>query len=395
MKKSISIFLSFIILVVAFILSGCSTDKLPTDAFISEDLINKIEQDEDFKKVEQVGEVPKELRNVVENNLFHYVTAFEDRVLKAEMISSDEESRTVVYNVQMLDLYGNELASYTCQSDETYYVDTLTATSDGGFLFVLGFSDRTYGDNEWASEKGFASRVIKCGASGEVQFDTDFESVEGEALSYCFETDNKYYLFGTRETPETKTQGIFSPTDIYMTILDSKGKVIKTATIGGTDYDSLSIAKVNGDNFVLWCSSQSDDGDFSAENADGYPIGYVITVNSELEITEKKQLDSLNFSSDGIGKSNGRAIYPDDDLFNNFDAGSLSSYIEYEDFYLIVSENQTGVYEKTPEFISSIWYYTETVYSGYDYDGELLFRASVDSTPDYDARLNVLQNYSN
>lgn len=395
MKKSISIFLSFIILVVAFILSGCSTDKLPTDAFISEDLINKIEQDEDFKKVEQVGEVPKELRNVVENNLFHYVTAFEDRVLKAEMISSDEESRTVVYNVQMLDLYGNELASYTCQSDETYYVDTLTATSDGGFLFVLGFSDRTYGDNEWASEKGFASRVIKCGASGEVQFDTDFESVEGEALSYCFETDNKYYLFGTRETPETKTQGIFSPTDIYMTILDSKGKVIKTATIGGLDYDDLNSVKIQDDKFVLSVSSQSNDGDFSKQNADGYSVDYIITINRKLEITQKERgIDNFDLY-EKIGDRNGEAIYDNDALLKDYDAGTPTAYIGYEDFYLIVSENQTGVYEKTPEFISSIWYYTETVYSGYDYDGELLFRASVDSTPDYDARLNVLQNYSN
>ncbi len=395
MKKSIFVFLSLIILVLAFILSGCSTDKLPADAFISEDLINKIEQDEDLKKVEQVGEVPEELRNVVENNLFHYVTAFEDRVLKAQTVSLNEESRTVVYNIQMSDLQGNELASYTCQSDEAYYTKTLTATNDGGFLFVLGFSDRTYGENEWASEKGFASRVIKCDSSGKMQFDTAFESIAGEAFNYCFEADNKFYFFGTIETPDTKTQGVYSPSDIYMTVLDSNGEIVKTDTIGGSDYDDLDIAKMTDDTFVLRCSSQSDDGDFYDENADGYPIGYVITVNRELEITEKKQLNSQEFFSDRIGESKGKAIYPDDDLFNNFDAGSLSSYIEYEDFYLVVSENETGVYEKTPVYISSIWYYTETVYSGYDYDGKLLFRASIDSTPDYDARLNVLQGYSN
>lgn len=395
MKKSISIFLVLTVFVLTFILSGCSPDKLSTDVFISEDLINKLEQDGDFKKVEQVGEVPQELRNVVENNLFHNVTAFEDRVLKVKTVSSDEKSRTVVYNIQMSDLHGNELASYTCQSDEAYYAETLTATNDGGFLFVLGFSDRTYGENEWASENGFASRVIKCDSSGKFQFDTAFENIGGEAFNYCFEADNKFYFFGTIETPDTKTQGVYSPSDIYMTVLDSNGKILKTATIGGSDYDSLSIAKMTDDNFVLWCSSQSDDGNFYGENADGSPIGYVITVNRELEITEKKKLDSLKFFSDRIGESKAKAIYPDDDLFNNFDAGSLSSYIEYEDFYLIVSENQTGVYEKTPVYISSIWHYTETVYSGYDYDGKLLFRASIDSTPDYDARLNVLQDYSN
>ncbi len=52
------------------------------------------------------------------------------------------------------------------------------------------------------------------------------------------------------------------------------------------------------------------------------------------------------------------------------------------DLYLMVSENRTGIYD-TPLAISSIWYYTETVYSAYDHNGKLLFRTSVDSTPDY------------
>jgi hypothetical protein len=35
--------------------------------------------------------------------------------------------------------------------------------------------------------------------------------------------------------------------------------------------------------------------------------------------------------------------------------------------------------------ISSIWYYTQSVYSAYDDAGKLLFRAAVDSSPDFDA----------
>ena len=74
-----------------------------------------------------------------------------------------------------------------------------------------------------------------------------------------------------------------------------------------------------------------------------------------------------------------------DELLKGFDAGRPTALMSYEDFYLIVSENNTGVYENTPPFINSVWYYTETVYSGYDNNGNLIFRASVDSTPDYDA----------
>ena len=387
MKKSISISLAFIVFVLACFLSGCSTDKPDTTPDFSN-------QDE-LKKVEQVGEVPENLRNVVKKNIFNNATPFDGRVLKTEISSSDEENHSVVHNIQMLDLFGNKLSAYSCKSDDAYHIRTLTATNDGGFLFVVGFEDYAYDQNVWASEKGFASRVIKCDASGEVQFDTDFESVDGEALSYCFEIDNKYYLFGTKETPETKTQGVYSPTDIYMTILDTKGNIIKTETIGGSDYDDLNSVKIQDGNFILSVSSQSNDGDFSKQNADGYSVDYVITVNHKLEIIQKERGIENYDLYEKIGERHGEAIYDNDALLKDYDAGTPTAYIEYEDFYLIVSENVTGEYEKTPEFISSIWYYTETVYSGYDYDGKLLFRASVDSTPDYDAKLKAWQDYTN
>ena len=80
-------------------------------------------------------------------------------------------------------------------------------------------------------------------------------------------------------------------------------------------------------------------------------------------------------------------MYRSSVLLDGFDAGDPRAYIDYGDFYLIVSERETGIYENTPPMISSIWYYTETVYSGYSQDGALLFRAAVDSSPDYDARV--------
>ena len=86
-----------------------------------------------------------------------------------------------------------------------------------------------------------------------------------------------------------------------------------------------------------------------------------------------------------LGEKNGVPIYKSDSLLTGFDAGTPDVFIDYGDFYLIVSSNNTGVYEKTPPMISSIWYYTESVYSAYDYSGNLIFRASVDSSPDYDA----------
>ena len=92
----------------------------------------------------------------------------------------------------MMDLYGRDLASYTCTADDAYQAMTLTATDDGGFLFVLGFDER-YRDGQWTSEMGLASRVIKCDSQGNVQFETAFEGVEGRSLEFCFEKDGNYY----------------------------------------------------------------------------------------------------------------------------------------------------------------------------------------------------------
>ena len=83
-------------------------------------------------------------------------------------------------------------------------------------------------------------------------------------------------------------------------------------------------------------------------------------------------------------------MYISDAFLKEFDAGTPKVFINYGDFYLIVSENITGEYENTPPVISSIWYYTETVYSGYDNNGNLIFRTAVDSSPNYDA---IVQNF--
>ncbi len=342
-----------------------------------------------YESVEHVGKVPDEFKEIVEKNLFNGVTAFDGRLLKSQIISEDEENRTVIHQVKMIDTYGNELAVTEWGCADVYHVTTLTATEDGGFLFVLGFRDCAY-DNMWASDNGYASRVIKCDSAGNLQFDTSLDSVEGAALKYCFEKDGKFYFFGELETPETKTRGVHSPTDIYMVILDKDGKVLKNQCIAGSDYDDLDMAELSGDSFVLSLSSQSDDGDFANLKLDKYPENWVVVVNDNLEIIEKAKKTGRDYFDYKLGEKNGVPLYKSDELLNDFDAGEPEAFIDYGDFYLIVSENITGIYEKTPPMISATWFYTETVYSAYNYDGELLFRTSMDSSPDYDAQSEII-----
>lgn len=236
--------------------------------------------------------------------------------------------------------------------------------------------------------KGVASRVIKCDSSGKLQFDTALEGITKGALQYCFEKNEQFYFFGDLETLETKQQGVYSPTDIYMMILDKEGKVLESHSIAGSDYDDLSVAEMSGENFVLSIRAQSDDGDFEGSESKGYPENWVVTVNDKLEIMERKIERGRDLLDERIGERKGKSVYISDRILKGFDTGTPKAFIDYGDFYLIVSRNNTGIYENKPMYISSIWYYKETVYSAYDYNGKLLFRASVDSSPDYDKLVN-------
>lgn len=342
------------------------------------------------KSVAQIGQIPDDFKSIVENNIFSDVVAFENRLLKVESLEANDESRTVTHHIQMMDLYGENLATYTCDSNDAYHVRTLTATQDGGFLFVLGFSDYAYDQNNWASDDGFASRIIKCDKDGALQFDTPLDGVQGYALQYCFEVNERFYFFGTMETPETKTRGVGSPTDIYMVVLDRSGTVVNTQSIAGSDYDSLTAAEMTENGFLLSISAQSDDGDFVGSQSNGFPKDWIFTVNYDLEITGKEMKTGRDYFDKRLGEKDGVPIYKSDNLLAGFDAGDPEVFIHYGDFYLIVSSNNTGIYENTPPAISSIWYYTESVYSAYDYSGKLIFRSSVDSSPDYDALVQKL-----
>ena len=372
MKKHSILICVLIAVICLAVLIGCANEKPAV-------------QQDTLQGVTQVGQIPDAFKSIVENDTFNGVTAFENRLLKSASVVVSEERRAVTHQIQMMDLYGNELAAYTCDSDDAYHVNTLTATQDGGFLFVLGFSDHAYDQNTWASDNGFASRIVKCDKNGNLQFDTPLDGVEGWALQYCFEKNEKFYFFGTVETPETKRRGISSPSDIYMMILDSAGTVVNTQTIAGSDFDSLDAAEITEAGFVLSISAQSDDGDFIGSQSNGYREDWVFIVNDDLEITGKEIKAGRDYFDIRLGEKNGTPIYKTDTLLNGFDAGSPKTFIDYGDFYLIVSTNNTGVYEKTPPTINSIWHYTESVYSAYDHNGNLIFRDSVDSSPDYDA----------
>mgnify|MGYP003300589931 CR=1 FL=1 len=81
-----------------------------------------------------------------------------------------------------------------------------------------------------------------------------------------------------------------------------------------------------------------------------------------------------------------------EDYIPDFNAGYVSSVIYYDDFVLIISEHDTKWFEYVPMVYSSMPSYTETVYTAYTYDAEIIWRSAVDST-DYERLAEIKKAY--
>ena len=339
-----------------------------------------------YTPLEDYGNVPDALRLIIEENRFADVTAFADRLMRSRTVFLDSRSLMAVYRVTMTDLYDNVIAEYEVETDDAYEVTAMAATDDGGFLFVLGFMDYQRAENIWARDDGYASRVIKCDSSGKLQFDVALKDIEGDALKFCLELADGYYLFGTHRAPEqTKNNG---ETDVYAVKIRKNGKVAESRIIGGSASDSLISAEKAGNGFVLSAWSLSDDGDFKGSVFDSHGISdWTIRLNSDLEITGKEPVGRIKTQDYRLGeKKDGTPVFTSDPLFDRFDAGNPDKYIDYGDFYLIVSTFPGTQYPlltvSSAAFYNGAGYvkgfYRATVYSAYEPDGKLLFRLSVD-----------------
>ena len=379
-KKTVSVIL--MTATAASLISSCgSKDKSTPSEEVNTPsaIMTEAENTRPTESIEQVGTVPDVFKKVIEEDRFRDVKAFSDRLMKVDKEWADMPENKAS-TICMMDLYGKELASYTLDLNDAYDVTAVTATEDGGFIFSAGFNGN-YIPGWDQIESGYHSRVIKCDADGNVIFDTKLDGVEISALTDCLEKDGRYYFFGEYRGPERIED--LGETDVSIMVFDAKGDLADTRLIRGSSFDKIKNVRKTDDGFVLEIASQSEDGDFEGSGANYHEINWRMTVSDDLEITSKEIVSENVTYRQKIGEKDGQPVYADDERFAGFDAGGLRAYIDYGDTYLLVSRHITGEYEHTPAYISSIWYYWETVYSMYGQDGTLIFRASVDSSPDY------------
>lgn len=364
---------------ICMLCSSCNIENSFNTNYLSDtnnDNNNGLSND-DYAKVIPLGDVPNEFNKIIDNNVFQNVKAINDNLIKCYY-----DYTTSIYTIKLLNNYGEILAQYDRILPLALNNCSLCSTVDGGYIASFGFSDYEISDDVWASESGVYSLILKFDTNGNLEWETKLDNYTSSMLKYCIELDNGYYFFGDQETPETKIKGVVSPGDVHIASLDKSGNLINSIAYKGSDYDWVTYVEEKGDNFVIYGSSQSSNGIFSSlKNKTGYPISFELIVDANFQIISINKFNYNDIpSKEFIGRKDDEKIYTDDILISDYNAGTVKLIIDYNDFYLIVSENIIGIDNSLP-FLSSVRYLTETVYSAYDDDNNLIWRTTIDTEP--------------
>lgn len=343
-----------------------------------------------YKSAGDFGTVPEELKKVIEGDLFGANTGSKtvfspggenDVDIIGMAVNTDEESKITVRNS-----FGELLAEHRVEMDEFHSVCLVTPTSDGGFVYVLGFGERQLPDGSWASDYGVCSTVVKCGSDGQIRWQREYDRLSGNAFERMIELNGAYYFFG-----EYSDEPRDSYDHIILLKIDENGNELAKRTIKGEDFDNLQRVDRNENGFTLNIRSQSRSGDFfpiegeTEEPHMHYGRCFIAEINDELELTEMRLggEDYVGWDMHPTGVVNGADVYSH--IAGLDFPGTANLVLNCGGRILVVSSHATGIYEHTPPYVNSIWCYSETVYSVFDGDGQLVCRRCFDSTPDYEA----------
>lgn len=389
----------------------------------------------EFVTIKKVGNLPREYTNsIIENELLVRGVKTVDGYLVAANFKKGSISK---YDLQGELVWDKE---HITSSKGIYEANSIVVTPDGGFIHSTVISTYQKSDGTWVETDPLVERYDKAGS---LLWSKDYKGFSNTTLERIFCLSNgDTYTIGYTETKETKTKGVGSPGDIYISKLDGKGNLISEGYYGGSNFEWLDDAEyIEGVGIVALISTQSSNGTFSA-SSNGFPVSVIAVFDSTLKLSWFKKfevylgpnlvvgndknfyvIDFINvkkgeaychynlykFASTGElifkkdlgnskniklikGCSQGVLLKNEDNLLIlnidgteklklPFDAGDVNKIIEYDDYFLVISTNITGNLPQPP-YISMRWQSTELVYSGYGYDGNLLWREAFDNTPE-------------
>jgi len=336
--------------------------------------------------VSHVGVVPDEFKEMIANNLLnniHYTFLSSEGIYKTEVQDNKFLFQKYNYEFEKISEF-----SYTPEKyDSSMHIKHISDTTDGGLLIMI--NHRAHYVYDTKENCLIPSVLIKCDKDGKVMWEYRFENPM-VVITDVFKKGDYYYCFGDLEPEAVTSFGNYSQTDICAFKFDANGNLLAQKTFGGSDFDMYLNAITEDEGFRLFTNTQSNDGDFYVAGAGRvYTISFLIDADLNF-ISFKREDDLYNFEAYHT-KGGIRYYDANKDWYihgRKFDPelGDLNFVIDYDDFYLTASEHITGHDEEAQKalpHISMTLQTTETVYSAYRYDGTLLWRTAVDSTPDY------------
>lgn len=324
--------------------------------------------------IEHIGKVPDEFKKVVENNLFKQCFSSGDHVF-VRYLNSDDIDYTVY------DKYGNIVDEIDLESEADAY--RVYKLSDGNYIKVRAYDlyYRSIVGSNTSEEVKVPASVEKFTPDGKTVFETEFD-IRSD-LEFFLETDDGFVLAGWQQNwLDADTKGFY----IYK--LDKSGNIVHQRRMDNNGEKVFKVEYEKGE-VVLYCR-------YYKWNNENKTYSYVYkkyylrdTLSTRATEDEVELLDDKIAWSDS---NNYRSYWDIQDFLPDFDAGHVSSVIYYDDLILIISEHDTKWFEYVPMIYSSMPSYTETVYTAYTYDAEIIWRSAVDST-DYERLAEIKKEY--
>jgi hypothetical protein len=310
--------------------------------------------------IEHVGKVPKRFKEIVEKNIFRKNFSSDDYVLA--FIDNNDDGDIIVYdkNCKVVDVINFE------NGDPIYGSYKIYRLSDGNYIKLGSYSSsyRYYRDSKTSERIEKKAYVEVITSDGKTVFKTEFD-VRND-LDVFYELDDGYVVAGWEQKwNDTVNQ------QYYIYKLDKSGNIVHQRNL-----DDVSELECIGGELIVYTRQRQ----------------FMETIY--IDVFRKHYLNddlSTRVTVDGVAP-NAYKSKRIEDYIPDFNAGYVSSVIEYDDFVLIISERNTKWFEYVPMVYSSIPSYTETVYTAYTYDAEIIWRSAVDST-DYERLAEIKKEY--
>jgi len=302
----------------------------------------------------------------------------------------------------------------------------IAASTDDSF--VIGFSFERY----WTVEGSvyYDPVLAKCDKNGDLLWHKEYKGFESTAFKKIFiRSDGKIITIGTTKQPGTDRQA-----DIYVSMLKPDGQVINEKYYGGPEMMELfrDAGYIDGIGLAAMIDAQSggnyfsspiggnllvlfDDDNLNIKWSLAIPLFFRMAVTNEAvyllklsSVTPDSILRKIDFNgkivfdetidhrgavaANFVGNSRYGLLIQNEDkelvfyqdkssaMTIEFNDGKAYRIMELDDGFIIVSVKVTGILP-TPIYISTIWFSTDIIYSGYDANGKLLWRYAYDNTP--------------